>query len=595
VRDRSGGALALDLYELTMAVSYLRLGMSAPATFSLFFRDLPPDRGFVVAAGLADSLDFLEEFHFDEADLDALPRLGFDEDAVRRLAALRFTGSVRAVPEGRVVFPNEPLLEVTAPIAEAQLVETYLLNQVSYQSAIATKAARCRLAAGEADLIDFAFRRTHGYEAGLRVARCSAMVGFAATSNAAAAVRYGLPAAGTMAHSYVQAFGSERDAFIGFARTFPDRTTFLVDTYDTLDGVEAAVEVIRELELQGSLAIRLDSGDLLELACASRAMLDEAGLRSVRILASGNLDEHRIATLVEAGAPIDAYGVGTRMGTSADAPYLDSVYKLVEYDGRPVMKLSPGKATQPGPKQVFRQRDGERPLTADLLAAADEEVPPGREPLLVPVMTDGKRLPAGDSSLQAARERFEADLGRLPAAALRLVRPTTIPVHVSRRLEKLTAEVRGRVARVGEREPSRAHHSVAHTADVGITATADDPEALLEEAAAALAEVSADIEEVAVREAVLVEVRGDDLPALVYAWLNELIGLADARGEALVNGRVSQLRHGPDGWELDAFATYAPYDPARVRPRLQVKAATLHGLAVRHDARGWTLEAYLDV
>jgi len=284
-------------------------------------------------------------FHFEPDELGFLSELGFDDQATGHLRGLRFSGSVRAVPEGTVVFANEPIVEVTAPIAEAQLVETYLLNQITFQSAIATKAARCRIAAGGADLIDFSFRRTHGVEAGLKAARASAIAGFTATSNTASARRYGLRAIGTMAHSYVQAFSSETEAFAAFAADFPERVTFLVDTYDTRTGVSRAIEVIRQRRLAGQLAIRLDSGDLLELSVASRGLLDEAGLPEVRIVASGNLDEFEIERLVQRSAPIDAYGVGTRMGVSADAPYLDSVYKLVAYGGRPVMKLSPGKAT----------------------------------------------------------------------------------------------------------------------------------------------------------------------------------------------------------------------------------------------------------
>src|SRR6266545_2299217 len=349
--------LCTDLYELNMAASYLRRGMTGPATFSLFARHLPPDRGFLVAAGLQECLEFLEGFHFDDDELAWLhAELGFDDQAVAAFAELRFTGEVWAVPEGRVVFAGEPLLEVTAPIAEAQLVETALLNSISFHTAVASKAARCRLAAGGAELVDFAFRRTQGMDAAMAVARASAMVGFSATSNVEAARRFGLRVAGTMAHSFVEAFGDERSAFAAFARDFPDRTTFLVDTYDTLEGVRAAIEVIRELGLAGGLGVRLDSGDLGELAVRTRRLLDEAGLPDARIVASGGLDEYAIAELVGHGAPIDIYGVGTKMGVSADAPYLDTAYKLVRYGERPVAKLSPGKPSLPGAKQVFRGR-----------------------------------------------------------------------------------------------------------------------------------------------------------------------------------------------------------------------------------------------
>jgi len=262
------GALLTDLYELNMAASYLRRGMDEPATFSLFVRRLPPSRGFLVAAGLEACLDFLASFSFEEEDLRYLSEtLGYDDATVEAFRGLRFEGEVWAVPEGRVVLANEPLLEVTAPIAVAQLVETYLLNQVTFQTTIASKAARCRLAARGADLVDFAFRRTQGAEAAMAVARTTAMVGFVATSNVEAARRYGLRAAGTMAHSFIEAFPTEEEAFRAFARDFPDRVTFLVDTYDTLNGVRTAVRVIRELGLADRLGIRLDSGSSTRPGC----------------------------------------------------------------------------------------------------------------------------------------------------------------------------------------------------------------------------------------------------------------------------------------------------------------------------------------
>ena len=435
------GGLTTDLYELTMAASYLRRAMTGPATFSLFLRRLPLDRGFVVAAGIDDCLRFLEDFHFEPDELDYLSGLGFDDRAIEHFRRLRFTGSVRAVPEGRVVFADEPILEVTAPIAEGQLVETYLLNTITFQSAIATKAARCRIAAGDAELIDFSFRRTHGVEAALKAARASAIAGFAATSNTAAARRYRLRATGTMAHSYVQAFGSESEAFAASAADFPGRVTFLVDTYDTLSGVAHAIEVIRQRGIGGQLAIRLDSGDLRGLSIASRRLLDGAGLSRVRIVASGNLDEYEIERLVRGSAPIDAYGVGTRMGVSADAPYLDSVYKLVAYDGRPVMKLSPGKATRPGAKQVFRT-SAPGYIGPDLLASADEPAPDGMEPLLVPVMEGGRDLDPPRHSVAAARARLETDLGDLPAHTLRLTSPTPVTVEISAALHSLATRVR---------------------------------------------------------------------------------------------------------------------------------------------------------
>ena len=429
------GGLLTDLYELNMAASYLRRSMTGQATFSLFVRRLPPGRGFLIAAGLADCLQFLEDFSFTEEDLDYLRRArSYGEDTLRAFAGLRFTGDVQAVPEGRVVFADEPLLEVTAPIAEAQLAETVLLNHVTFQTAVAAKAARCVLAAGGAQLVDFSFRRTQGIDASMAVARASAIAGFTATSNVTAARRYGLAAAGTMAHSFIEAFGDEQAAFAAFAEDFPGMTTFLVDTYDTGRGVRNAIEVTRRLRLRGPVGVRLDSGDLAALARMARAMLDEAGLADARIFASGSLDEYAIAGLAAAGAPIDAYGVGTKMGVSADAPYLDSAYKLAAYDGRPVMKLSAGKTSPPGAKQVYRGPDG------DVLALRDEPPPPGHQPLLVPVMRQGRRVSAPEP-LAAAQQRCHADLAWLPPAARALRDPVPVPVRISDRLKALQDQV----------------------------------------------------------------------------------------------------------------------------------------------------------
>ncbi len=428
-------ALVTDLYELNMAASYLRRGMTGRATFSLFVRDLPRSRGFLVAGGLEDCLAYLESFAFAEEDLRWLRAAGFAEDSIGAFAALRFTGDVHAVPEGRVVLPNEPLLEVTAPIAQAQLVETYLLNQVTFQTAIATKAARCYLAAGDdIDLVDFALRRTHGVDAGMAVARLSAIAGFTGTSNVEAARRYGLQAAGTMAHSYIEAFADEASAFRAFAQDLPGRTTFLVDTYDTLSGVEAAIAVIREMGLTRSLAVRLDSGDLAALARETRRVLDAAGLPQVRIFVSGGLDEHDLERMRLEGVPIDAAGVGTRLGVAADAPSLDSAYKMVAYDGRPVLKLSEGKSTLPGPKQVWRRF----PVEEDLLCGRDEAGPAGYEPLLHAVMRSGSRTGQPDT-VATARARLERDLAGLPAPARDLHEPVPPRVRVSGPLSDLAA------------------------------------------------------------------------------------------------------------------------------------------------------------
>ncbi len=431
-------ALTTDLYELNMAASYLRRGMTAPATFSLFVRSLPPNRGFLVAAGIESCLDLLQDFRFEEEDLsylrDMLRFTEADLDAFRRL---RCTGDVWAIPEGRIALAGEPLVEVTAPLPEAQLIETFFLNQVTFETTIATKAARCMIAAGGRDVVDFSFRRTQGIEAGIDVARLSAMVGFVATSNVEAARRHGLTAAGTMAHSYIEAFGNETDAFRAFAQDFPERTTFLVDTYDTLQGIRRAIAVIKELGLDGRLGIRLDSGDLAELARRGRRALDRAGLSNVRIFVSGGLDEIAIHRLVKARVPVDAFGVGTRMGVSADHPYLDTAYKLVSYGGRPVMKLSSGKVTAPGRKQVFRRA---RPF-GDLVGLHDEALPPGRERVLEPVMLKGSRR-APRPGIAEGRARFESDLALVPEAALELRHPTPPSARPSAALRLLTSQTR---------------------------------------------------------------------------------------------------------------------------------------------------------
>ncbi|MGH2724537.1 MAG: nicotinate phosphoribosyltransferase [Actinomycetota bacterium] len=437
-----GSALLTDLYELNMAASYLRRGMTAPATFSLFVRGLPEGWGFLVSCGLERCLEFLEGLRFTGEDLEYLAREhGYPDDTLEAFAALRFTGEAWAIPEGRVAFPIEPILEVTAPLPEAQLVESYVLNQITYQTAIASKAARCRIAAPDADLVDFSLRRVHGMEAGLAVARATAIVGFTSTSNVEAARRLGLRASGTMAHSYVEAFPSEAEAFRAFADDYPDRVVLLVDTYDTRRGVEKAIEVARDLESRGHhlAGIRLDSGDLAALARDARRALDAAGLRGVRILASGGLDEQVIASLTAAGAPIDAYGVGTKIGVSADAPYLDSVYKLVSYDGRAVAKLSEGKATWPNAKQVWRLPG----MAGDLISLRDEGGPQGADPLLEQVMRDGRRI--GDHDLESARRRFSEDLAALPPS-LRSLEPEPHPVGRSQGLERSNEDLRARIA-----------------------------------------------------------------------------------------------------------------------------------------------------
>jgi nicotinate phosphoribosyltransferase len=428
------GGLRTDLYELNMAASYLLRGMNGLATFSLYVRDMPKQRGFLVATGLEDCLRFLESFSFDEDDLAYLSRIGFDERAVDDFRDVRFGGEVWAVPEGRIVHAKEPILEVTASIAEAQLVETVLLNQVTLHTTLASKAARYVIAAEGRGLVDFAFRRAHGVEAARAAARGSAIVGFEATSDVEAAREFGLSVTGTMAHSFVTAFDDEREAFRAFAEDHPHRPTFLVDTYDTLNGVRNAIDVIREVDPPGEVGVRLDSGDLDRLSREARRILDHAGLGRAKIFASGGLDEHEVAELVRAGAPVDAFGIGTQLGVSADAPYVDVVYKLAEFDGRPVLKLSPAKASAPGRKQVWRGP------SEDVISLRDEAAPgPNHEPLLEPVMQAGRRL-APAPSIEEMRARFERDLAALPVKASRLTHPEHVIAHRSEALASLTTE-----------------------------------------------------------------------------------------------------------------------------------------------------------
>jgi len=438
--------LFTDLYELTMAQAFYQHGMFAPATFSLFIRKYPPDRGYLVSAGLADVLDYLENLRFSPASLDYLRSTGiFNAELLEYLSSLRFTGSVRAIPEGRLFFLNEPVLEVTAPIIEAQLAETFIINQLNFQVLLAAKAARCCWAAPGRILTDFAARRTHGVDAALKMARCGYIAGFQSTSNVLAAQRYGIPPAGTMAHSFISSFLSESDAFRAYAETFPDRAVLLLDTYDTIEGAYRAVPIAKELEATGHrlLAVRLDSGDFADLSVRVRRILDDAGLGYVKILASGGLDEFEVEALVQGGAPIDIFGVGTKAGVSADAPYSDMAYKLVAYDGRPVMKLSTGKVSMPGPKQVFRLRDAQGKMWKDVIAKADEKLP-GGEPLLETVMEGGRRT-VPSPSLEQARQRFQQDFAQLDDRHKRLRNPPHYEVGVSPALERLTSQVQEQV------------------------------------------------------------------------------------------------------------------------------------------------------
>jgi nicotinate phosphoribosyltransferase len=432
-------ALVTDLYELTMAAAYQAEGIDHEATFELFVRRLPDQRRFLVAAGLDDALAGLDGLGFAEDEVDYLAGLGvFPAPFIGRLADLRFTGEVWAVPEGEVVFAGEPMVRITAPLVEAQLVETFLLNAVSSRTMIASKAARVAIACRDRAFVDFSARRDHGVDAAMAAARGAWICGAAGTSLVAAGQRWGIPLSGTMAHSFVMSFDDERDAFRAYARSFPQRAVLLIDTYDTVEGARNGAEVAHGLAGEGIhiSGVRLDSGDVGSLAVEVRDVLDAAGLPDVQILASGDLDEHRIAVLLAGGAPIDAFGVGTQLGTSADAPALGAVYKLVDDANGPKMKLAEGKVTLPGRKQIWRCDD------RDVLGLHDDEVPGGR-PLLARVMDGGRRL-GPPEALDTIRDRCVATLAALPLH-LRALEPASgpqWPVDVSDGLQALADKVR---------------------------------------------------------------------------------------------------------------------------------------------------------
>lgn len=430
----SAPALLTDLYQLTMVTAYHALGMERTAAFEFFVRQLPPTRGFLLAAGLEQVLDYLEALHFGDEELRWLARTGrFRPEALERLESLRFTGDVDAMPEGSVFFATEPILRVVAPLPEAQLVETRLINLLNLQTTVASKAARCRLAAGARRLADFGLRRAHGAEAGLLAARACYLAGFDSTATVEAGRVFGIPLSGTMAHSFVQVHDGETTAFRNFADVHPRGVTLLIDTYDTLRAAQAVVGLCRDGV--SVAAVRLDSGDLDRLAREVRDILDAGDCRAVRIVASSGLDEHEIARLVAAGAPIDTFGVGTRLDVSEDAPYLDCVYKLQEYAGRPRRKRSTGKATWPGRKQVFREYDAAGRIHVDTIGLVDERLP-GR-PLLVPAMRAGRRL--AQPTLDEARTHACGEIATLPDGCLRLRDAEPVVARISAGL-RATAE-----------------------------------------------------------------------------------------------------------------------------------------------------------
>ena len=421
-------ALYTDLYQLTMLQAYWREGMNEPAVFDLFVRRLR-DRNYLLACGLEQALEFLETLSFSDETLDYLSdQEQFEEAFLDWLADFEFTGDVYAMPEGTPVFPDEPIVEVVAPIGEAQLVETFLLNQITFQTTIASKASRVVEAAREGAedrlVADFGMRRMHGTDAAMKGARAAFIAGVDATSNVAAGEAYDLPITGTMAHSYIEAHDSEMEAFRAFADLYPE-TILLVDTYDTVDGVQKVVDLMAQANDVDIRGIRLDSGDLGALAHESRRLLDEAGLQDVMIFASGGLDEYKIAALLDRGAPIDGFGVGTKMGTSADQPALDSAYKLSGYAGEPRMKLSAEKSNLPGRKQVVRQYEAGMAVR-DVIATESEQI--SGAPLLERVMAGGERTEAGaPRPLTALREHAAARRSELPERLRAL--PPDAPSH----------------------------------------------------------------------------------------------------------------------------------------------------------------------
>jgi nicotinate phosphoribosyltransferase len=440
--ERYSPELVTDLYELTMGESYFREEMTGEATFGLFVRDYPTDRSYFVSAGLEGLLDVLPDFRFSEESLRYLVSLEkFSTGFIDYLRGFRFSGSIRAIPEGRIFFANEPIMEVTAPIIEAQIIETIVVNMIQLETMLASKAARVYHAASGRGLIDFGMRRTHGVEASVKAARVSYVVGFLGTSNLLAGKIYGIPVFGTMAHSYVTSFPSELDAFHAFARTFPDAAVLLIDTYDSISGALKAVEVAKAMQQRGKelLGVRLDSGDMADLSRKVRLVLDEAGLTDVKIMASGNLDEYKVESLVKVGSDIDSFAVGTRMGVSADAPYLDIAYKLVEYDGRPVLKLSTGKKTWIGKKQVYRSYGPDGKMEFDRVCLLDSGEAEG-EPLMELVMEEGERT-RHPETLPEIRARFSNEWRKLPEQLKAIHSSQVYSVEVCKSLRELDSEV----------------------------------------------------------------------------------------------------------------------------------------------------------
>jgi len=443
-------SLFTDYYELTMCAAYYDNGNFEPATFDLFIRRLPENRSYFLFAGLEDALSYLKYIRFTDKQISYLKKHGFQADFLEYLKKFKFTGEVWAVPEGSVMFPNEPLMRITAPIIEAQIVETFLLNSINLQTMIATKASRVVEAAKGRAVIEFGLRREPGIDAGMKVARSSYLAGCQGTSNVLAGMAYDIPVFGTMAHSFVMSYPKEIDAFRAFTKTFPNKSTLLIDTYNDIAGAEKAVIVAKELQTNGTRlgGVRLDSGDLAETSKKIRKILDKHNLQCTKIFASGDLDEYKITELLNAEAPIDSFGVGTKMGTSADRPYLDGIYKLCETQTTkgtftPIMKLSPDKITLPGRKQVYRFHNDEGTFRKDIIALTDE--PAKGEPLLKKVMEQGK-LEQELPSLEEIRDFATKSIAQLPQIYKALSNAPLYPVELSKKLQTLIRTLKLQIA-----------------------------------------------------------------------------------------------------------------------------------------------------
>jgi nicotinate phosphoribosyltransferase len=437
----STSPLSTDLYELNMIQAYLDKGEDKEAVFEFFVRRLPTRRGFLLAAGLDDVLDYLETLRFSAAEIDWLKSTGrFRDNLLDYLKNFRFTGDVHAIPEGSVCFTNEPLIRITAPLPQAQLVESRLINILHFQTLIASKAARMVLAAPGKILSDFGLRTAHGAEAGLYSARASYLAGFAGAANVLAGERYGVPIVGTMAHSFVQVHDDEMTAFENFARARPQGVILLIDTYDTEQGARKVVKLAPRLAADGIAirGVRIDSGDLTAMARKVRGILDDGGLRDVVILVSGGINEDVLQTMMKEKAPIDGFGIGVNLAASVDVPALDCAYKLQEYAGKPKRKLSEGKATWPGRKQVWRAYSADGRMRGDILSLENDKQP--GEALIVPVMRAGKRI-APEPTLAQIRERAAADLKRLPGPLARLESGFDYPVNVADALTALAKQI----------------------------------------------------------------------------------------------------------------------------------------------------------